>query len=663
MRQKGSLYREKIEKLLVLVSLLVPFLCLYSVILPKLYFFSLFFIGLALYLDFKGIFFPRWMITLIGFLFIMLFFLSVDLVNFLEKSIQTILLLLGLKLLEKKRLRDYFQIYLLEFLLLAGVSFYYTALWFFLVLIFQVFYIGFALFFHLYVEEGEVKVMSLPELKIIFLYFGFLLLNTFILSIIFFILLPRVQNPLINIAGVKNKATTGFSENIRLGAFSEIQENTQPAFRLAFEEGKIFHPENIYFRVIVYDTFDGKNWSRKETEVKPWQREIYQRKKGAWGKIYTNIYMEGYLPSLYELIFVKEKGEIEKFSDNVLRWKGIPEEMLKYEVYVQKEKVWEIKEDLPEEKKNLYLQIPKLSLSIIKLSQKLKGDTPEETLENILQFFSKEGFSYALKGLPLGENPLEDFLFKAKRGNCEYFASATALLLRLNGIPARVVGGYRGAIYLARGKYYLVKQNFAHSWVEAWIKGSWKLIDPTPVASLSILRKENTTFAQLKLLWETINYYYIKFILDYDLKKQKKLLGALKSALFLREGEEKVKMEKSFHRINFKEFKTWVKVLVIFTLLGIFLWIFWNRSKLFQKREKKMLHRFLSYLEKRGYQRRENEGLFELIEKIRDPLLQEKSLEFVKIYAEYYYRERKFDKEGLQRLEECLKDIQRLKLK
>ncbi|MFN4132467.1 MAG: hypothetical protein ACK4GE_05250, partial [Caldimicrobium sp.] len=65
----------------------------------------------------------------------------------------------------------------------------------------------------------------------------------------------------------------------------------------------------------------------------------------------------------------------------------------------------------------------------------------------------------------------------------------------------------------------------------------------------------------------------------------------------------------------------------------------------------------------RGYPRRDSEGIFELIEKIKDPFLKEKSLEFAKIYSEYYYRDEGFDKEGLQRLEKCLKDIQRLNLK
>ncbi|MFN3921796.1 MAG: transglutaminaseTgpA domain-containing protein, partial [Caldimicrobium sp.] len=175
------------EKLLILISLLPPFLCLYGILSSKFYYLSLFFIGLAFILDVKGFYFPRWIINLLGLVFIFIFFLDVSLENFLEKSLQTLLLFLGLKLLEKKKLRDYFQIYLLEFLLLAGASFYYSALWFFLALLFQVFYIGLALFIHLYLEEGEINKLSWSELKYIFFNFGILFLSTLTLGLVFFL--------------------------------------------------------------------------------------------------------------------------------------------------------------------------------------------------------------------------------------------------------------------------------------------------------------------------------------------------------------------------------------------------------------------------------------------------------------------------------------------
>ena len=71
--------------------------------------------------------------------------------------------------------------------------------------------------------------------------------------------------------------------------------------------------------------------------------------------------------------------------------------------------------------------------------------------------------------MPLTTHPVEDFLFKYRYGNCEYFASAMAVMLRMSGIPSRLVGGYRGGYYIEVGKYYLIPEKNAHVWVEAYI--------------------------------------------------------------------------------------------------------------------------------------------------------------------------------------------------
>ncbi len=79
-------------------------------------------------------------------------------------------------------------------------------------------------------------------------------------------------------------------------------------------------------------------------------------------------------------------------------------------------------------------------------------------------------------------NPLEDFLDHTHAGHCEYFASAMALMLRVRGVPARVVNGYRLGPWISEGGYFRVSQDQAHSWVEYWDQGAWHAADPTPPA-------------------------------------------------------------------------------------------------------------------------------------------------------------------------------------
>lgn len=95
-------------------------------------------------------------------------------------------------------------------------------------------------------------------------------------------------------------------------------------------------------------------------------------------------------------------------------------------------------------------------------------------------FFSR-GYEYTLSpGEYQSENALEDFLLTRKKGFCEHYASAAAILFRMMGIPARVIAGFQGGEFNPVGKYYLVQGRDAHAWVEIHNpEVGWKRIDPT----------------------------------------------------------------------------------------------------------------------------------------------------------------------------------------
>jgi transglutaminase-like putative cysteine protease len=83
----------------------------------------------------------------------------------------------------------------------------------------------------------------------------------------------------------------------------------------------------------------------------------------------------------------------------------------------------------------------------------------------------------------LQPEPLDHFLFEAKRGHCQYYATAMAVLLRAVGVPTRNVTGFAGGSYNRFGHFYAVRRSDAHAWVEAFIDGrGWMTFDPTPAA-------------------------------------------------------------------------------------------------------------------------------------------------------------------------------------
>ncbi|HEX4403342.1 MAG TPA: transglutaminaseTgpA domain-containing protein [Polyangia bacterium] len=119
-------------------------------------------------------------------------------------------------------------------------------------------------------------------------------------------------------------------------------------------------------------------------------------------------------------------------------------------------------------------------------------------------------------------DPVESFLFETPAGHCEYFASAAALLLRAAGVPTRYVNGYLGGEWNDVGHYVAVRDNRAHSWIEAFTPDAgWVRVDATPplpaVAHTGRLRQ----------VLDALDFRWSRWIVGYDLGRQLDLLRRL----------------------------------------------------------------------------------------------------------------------------------------
>jgi hypothetical protein len=121
------------------------------------------------------------------------------------------------------------------------------------------------------------------------------------------------------------------------------------------------------------------------------------------------------------------------------------------------------------------------------------------------------------------------FLEDGMAGHCEYFATAMALMLRINGIPSRVVNGYATDEWVAASNpYYLVRQEHAHSWVEAWFPNAgWVTFDPTPASGLGNGRVPNTLYRRLTRWYDMIKFQWYDKIIDYDARDQAGMVLAI----------------------------------------------------------------------------------------------------------------------------------------
>lgn len=178
----------------------------------------------------------------------------------------------------------------------------------------------------------------------------------------------------------------------------------------------------------------------------------------------------------------------------------------------------------------LYLDVPPtLSPRIRQVAKQIRQQTdiPNQRIALLQEFFRAQQLSYANSDLPGSSAPIDEFLFDKKRGYCEFFASSFAQLLRLCEIPSRLVGGYQGGEYNNLGGYYLVTEDLAHVWVEAFFGGNWQRLDPSRLAvnaSSALLAPRQQGLSLLKRAIDSLEYMWTQSVINYDLRKQLNLV-------------------------------------------------------------------------------------------------------------------------------------------
>lgn len=158
------------------------------------------------------------------------------------------------------------------------------------------------------------------------------------------------------------------------------------------------------------------------------------------------------------------------------------------------------------------LQIPgnlAKPLSTVATQLRLEARPPEEALAAIEGFFA-DNFKYTqfLGDTETGPRSLDEFLLRSRAGHCEYFATATVLLLRKAGIPARYATGYSVQEFSPVEDRYLVRARHAHAWALAYIGGHWREIDTTPATWASLEEKGESTLQPLFDLGSWLAYRY-----------------------------------------------------------------------------------------------------------------------------------------------------------
>ena len=595
------------------------------------------FVILSIFLDRSRKYPPRLLLNVISVFILFFGLLSVRLNTVVDQGIKVSFLLTGIKFLEEKMFRDYLQIYVLLIILLASkaiisldVTFLFQLLSIFFMLTLSAVFLNF--------QREECRILLNPKLFGRICFSSFLIfLFSIISSFPLFMVLPRTYYPIFESLNGPRMARTGIKDHITLGSYSDIYEDGSIAFRVKMEK----LDEEPYWRGCALVYFDGKKWEReKKSEL-----EIFPYKGGRL--LSQEIFIEGEKPPF---LFALDKP-VAIYTENMRPFNGDSSQYGK--TPLRYEAISELKEAIEERcvEKLRYLQIPKEAREKLKgIAEKITSGakTDREKIRRIYDFLVHGAYTYSISDLPKGEDAIYKFLFETKKGNCEIFSSAFALLLRTSGIPARIVVGFKGGDYNHIGKYYIIRQLNSHAWVEVYTEESgWVRFDPTPSQGESSFReKGKRLFWRLSTLADTINYYWMIFVINYDLERQISIISSLHSSLEKKRKSLNIRPKSLFFPSLF---------VLMFALSVFFLRKIHHLIR--TSEEEKVLKTFLGKLKRMGYQMRKGDGLEELSRKIECETTREKVFLFVKKFEEVLYKDKRLSKEEKEMLKRMVEEI------
>lgn len=351
-----------------------------------------------------------------------------------------------------------------------------------------------------------------------------------------FLLFPRLP-PLWQMPN-QNIASTGLSDSLDPGSIERLVQSDALAFRVSFLSARPSR-EDWYWRAKVYEDFDGRSW-----QINP--RFSQQNRSAAPAESFAEVLN-------YQLL-VEPHYQRDLFSLGLpLSWsepvKARPAGLVKYSNTVAQRisyQLTSVLKAIPVEsaaEQQLNLRQHNANPQARRFGQQLANQYPGDSnaiVQALAAHFQQNAFYYTLTPPRLGNNAIDQFLFESRSGFCSHYASASAVILRAAGIPARVVGGYQGGDWQQNQQYLLVRQRDAHAWVEYLHNAQWQRFDPTaaiaPERILAGLEQtltlserallngwQDNWLGKLAMQWSHLDYFWSVWVLGFNQRDQQRL--------------------------------------------------------------------------------------------------------------------------------------------
>ena len=309
-----------------------------------------------------------------------------------------------------------------------------------------------------------------------------LLLLALPMMVALFLLFPRIE-PLWSIPSKSGQGVTGMSVRIRLGDVSRLSRSADVAFRAQFV-GTIPPQQELYWRGVVIDRYEDGLWTRSATRGEPGvvRDDVIAASENA-PVSYRVMLQPTMQPWLYALPVAQSKspGVVETANFTLQSARKV-ENQFGYDVTSRSDIPRDLSLSPEEYQRATHLpqdSNPRTQAWVESLLQELP--TRSAFIQAVLKHFRDQPFYYTLSPAPLpDEHELDHFLFETRQGFCEHYASAFVVMMRMAGIPARIVAGYQGGEFNSLNNGVTVRQFDAHAWAEVWLpENGWRRVDPT----------------------------------------------------------------------------------------------------------------------------------------------------------------------------------------
>ncbi len=371
---------------------------------------------------------------------------------------------------------------------------------------------------------------------------GVLFAQALPLMAVLFLLFPRIQGPLWGLPRDAYAGLSGLSDNMSPGSLNSLILSDAVAFRAAFRD-RIPEPKELYWRGPVLWDYDGRTWTAprivQRLEALPAGNTNYE---------YTVTLEPHNKRWLFALEFPGKRPPRSMATRDMQLLSYTPvHNRIRYDMVSSVLPAYG--QDDGREILTRTLRLPAGSNPrTAEYAQILRKKFPNDSdlAAEVLNQFRNQNFVYTLSPPLLGEHPVDEFLFDTRRGFCEHYASAFAVLMRAAGIPARIVTGYLGGEVNPVGEYILVRQADAHAWVEIWLENAgWMRVDPTAAVSPArvergiasalpssdtlplFVRGDFEMLQRMRLTWDSVTYTWNQWVLGYTPERQRLFLTRL----------------------------------------------------------------------------------------------------------------------------------------